>query len=104
MNETIPHGEKITGDEQIEQALHNVEQGDNLTIAAGIGTDDPYKDERYVQYVDDNGDFQFGEPVDTVGRIIDVSASAVYEVGVSPQQPLINVKSIDAVWIWDDEE
>lgn len=99
--ETIEYGTKITDDEEIEQILTTVESGDELTIEAH--SNDQYRDNREVQFVDSNGHFQFGEPIADVGRVVKPEYQMIYELGDKPSEPLTNGMAITAVWVWEDE-
>jgi len=104
MKVDVSRNTKLTDGDVVEQVLHGVEEGDNLTIAAGMDTDDPYKDERYVQHVTNADYFHFGEPLSDVGRVVKPHTQSIYELGNSPDDYLVNGKKIDAVWVWSDDD
>lgn len=97
--QTVTTDSKLTDDEAIEQALTNVEVGDELTIEAE-GDGERYKDHRVVQFVEYTGHFQFGEPIADVGRVVKPEHQMIYELGDSPTEPLTNGMEITAVEVF----
>ncbi|ADB63965.1 hypothetical protein Htur_5078 (plasmid) [Haloterrigena turkmenica DSM 5511] len=90
---------------EIRTILESVKSGDELTIEAEgeiNGEETTWRDNREVDFVSHNGDIQFGDPGKPHSRVVDPDSLTVYELGNSPDQPLVNGLEITRVWDWRD--
>lgn len=93
----------VSQSEEIQSRLRGLQAGDEITVEAEGTVDDEqvlYRDNREVDFVDENGNIQFGDPA-TNGRVIDPERLTIYELGTA-EMPLVDGLDITKLWVWGD--
>lgn len=88
----------ITDEDAIRSVLKDVESGDELTIELTSGQ----RMNREVEFVENGGSIQFGDPLGA-NRVIKPSRLTAHTLTNDPSSPLSSGFEITKLWDWRDD-